>query len=244
MADLLFAVFVVGAVVPSFILVYGAYWAFQIRRALFVGVYRSQALWIGFFSLYFIPYVDGGNAGPNNLVYALLLTLYYIVLALLLFRLIDLDVRVARRSDPLLRDTLHWPKLRLVVWTLLIVGAPFLLAVTWLDYTGTFVSGQALAITQSSIYLPFLLSGVPALWLGARRSGDLTFRRNLKWMALFFVLLLVTSMAYFLETAGLLPIPLDLFNALGGITFVPAAYCLYRSAKSLAPLGHMAAPEA
>ncbi len=242
MADeLILSLYVIGAAIPSVILIYGAYWAFSIRHAIFTGVYRSQALWIGFFSLYFIGYVGGFDSGAHgvSLTFDLLLTAYYVVLSLLLFRLIDVDVKVARRSDPLLRDTLRWRTLRLIVWTI-IVGASFLVfVVAGSRDIGIAIAPLIIAVSQALVYLPMAISGVIGLTIGARRSADQTFRRSLEWFGLFFVALLFSSSSYFLVISGLVIVPTDLYNSLGGLAFIPAAYCLYRSAKSLAPLGRI-----
>lgn len=68
------------------LLLYGAYWAFAIRRALGVGYHRSQALWAGILclylifsgsGLYFIPTI------PNNLIGNLTIDGYYAILPLI-----------------------------------------------------------------------------------------------------------------------------------------------------------------
>lgn len=232
---------VIGAAIPSVILIYGAYWAFAIRRAIFTGVYRSQALWIGFFSLYFIGYVSGlDNGAPGvSLTFDLLVTAYYVVLSLLLFRLIDVDVNVARRSDPLLRDTLRWRTLRLIIWTIIMAASFLVFIVAASRDIGIAIPPLIIAVSQALVYLPMAIPGVIGLTIGARRSADQTLRRSLEWLGLFFVALLLTSLSYFLVIGGLVTVPRDLYNSLGGLAFIPAAYCLYRSAKSLAPLGRI-----
>ena len=239
-SDLVLLLTIASAIAPSTILAYGTYWAFQIRRALFTGIYRSQAFWLGFFGLYLIPYnlgLDQGAIGSE--VYDLLVTLYYVVLALLLFRLVDVDVGVARRADPLLRETLHWRKLRMVVWAIMSLGIVVVIVLALAKDSGFVVSGLETALSQGSVYLTFILVGAPALLISSSRSKDQTLRRSMKWFGLFFLFLLMTNLLYFGITAGVLQVPADLFNATGGLIFVPSAYCIYRSAKSLAPLDHI-----
>lgn len=235
-------IFVLGGLLSSTILVYAAYWALNIRRALFVPAYRRQAFWIGFFSLSSVGYVAGldmGAPGPS-VAYALLVVSYYLALAFLFFRLIDVDIEVARRSDPLLREPLHWRRLRLVVLAIMVPAAVGVAALEWASKTGASFPGYYFAIVQGSVFVPFLLAGVPALLLAVRRTGDLTFRRSLKWLGFYFVTLFIANMSYFLFTAGVLAVPPDLFNATGGLVAAPGAYCLYRSARSLAPLNRIA----
>lgn len=174
---------------------------------------------------------------------ALLQNLYYIVLAFLFFRVIDVDILVAQVSDPLTRDTLHWRILRFGILGIMPVGAAGALLLTWLSHYGTAVSGEEIALAQGSVYFPFLLSGIAGLLFSARRSGDSTFKRNLKWLGFFFLAFLVTNLLYYSTTAGAVQVSSDLLNAIQGIAFAPAAYCLYRSAKSLAPLGRIAVPD-
>ena|SRR2546422_9258026 len=109
---------IVAEVVIGAIFAYGAYWAFAIRRALASRDYRRQALWLGVNCIFWIALFPDKNIF-NNVYNALAVGFYYSFLPLLLFAWIDASVRVARRSDPLLRNTLHWNKLRWLTWRLL-----------------------------------------------------------------------------------------------------------------------------
>src|SRR3989442_4992398 len=94
---------------------YAAYWAFIIRKALVTGLYRKQALWAGTMGLYFVSLSTFLSIALSfnlttllvNILGGLLISSGFIVL----FAWIDSTVRVARRSDPLLRCTLRWSKL-------------------------------------------------------------------------------------------------------------------------------------
>ncbi len=225
--------------IKAAILLYGGYWAFAIRHALFVKAYRSQALWIGFFTLYLIRFgsaVDALLASLNSPIADFANELYYIFLAVLLFRLIDVDVGLARRSDPLLRETLHWRRLRLIVWGIMTFSIVSLILLSIAAIFGYSVSPSTVIPLQASVYISFLVSGMSALFLGGRRSRDEVFRRSLKWFGLFFLALLANVMVYFVTSSGLVSVSQDVLVAASGYLFAPAAYCLYRSAKSLVPL--------
>ena len=153
---------------------YPAYWAFDIRRALRIRLYRSQALGIG---LVCVAYVAGAFDSTG--------TAYGIFILVVLYW-IDASFRAARRSDPLLRDSLHWSKLRIVFW-ILTGGA--IVAQT----TGYFLGYSDFVPTSNSLgglllVLPFFLvpaSGVALGTVVARRSGDSNLRKHLAWFALF-----------------------------------------------------------
>lgn len=233
---------IAGSLIVTAILLYGGYWAFSIRHALFVRAFRNQALWLGFFSLYIIPHainVDSFVMSLNSPIANFANELYYIFLAVLLFRLIDVDVGLARRSDPLLRDTLRWKQLRLVVWSIMTFSIASLIILSTADILGYRTPTSVVIPLQASVYLSFLVSGSSALFLGAKRSRDETFRRSLKWFGLFFLGLLASTMVYFLTSSGLVSISPDILNDTSVYFFAPAVYCLYRSAKSLAPMGRL-----
>lgn len=234
---------VTGGVLGTAILLYAGYWAFEIRRALFVRSYRSQALWIGFFSLYFIFFVnrlDQYLMSTNSPIAYFVQELYYFFLAILLFRLIDVDVGLARRSDPLLREPLHWKQLRLVVWAIMAISISSLIFLSAYTIFAGFIASTTLVIgLQTSTYFSFLIPGIPAMFLGASRSRDEVFRRTLKWFGFFFLFLFVGFGAYFATASGLVNISNDVLGATQGYVLIPGAYCLYRSARSLAPLGRI-----
>src|ERR1700733_5624912 len=103
---------VIAAVVALLVLSYGAYWAFEIRRALAIRLYRSQALGIGLLAvsvglaqLYYTGSIFYG--WPPELTFASIL-----FFAFALFYWTNTSIRAARLSDPLLRDTFRWTRLR------------------------------------------------------------------------------------------------------------------------------------
>src|SRR5208282_2621530 len=85
---------------------YAAYWAFSIRHALAVRLYRRQAFGIGFIILA-IWFTMGAFVlvpSTNLKLYTALTDPSFYFLFIVLFYWIDASVLATRRSDPLLRD--------------------------------------------------------------------------------------------------------------------------------------------
>ena len=236
---------------------YGAYWGFSIRRALSVRLYRNQAFGIGLIAanelLDFINHTIFGTGSPlENYILFLVIDAF---ITLTWFYWIDASVLAGRRSDPLLRDTLHWRRLRAPLWVLILVTAAipasvaayfqlttgtepgFVLNWTYLQFTVS--SGSQLMLSLAGRLYQFLIavSGTAALWITALRSGDVRLRRQLEWFAAFIVTSLLAGVA------GNTNILVPLFGeAVGNLLFaviIFQAYCLYRSARSLAPLNRI-----
>ncbi len=208
----------IGHGIAVLIELYAAYWALNIRHALAVKVYRRQALGIGLVAISFaildfeqvLSSVIIPSLGGNGFIF--FGTVFLV--SLILFYWIDSSMISARRSDPLLRDSLHWSKLRILLWILIV--AWYLIDVILLTLNPT----PSVLLLGPVILVP--LSGALSLSVVSRRSKDIAFRRHLKWFAVFTVLL------FFI-------IPLGANIASYALIF-PAGYSLYRSARSLAPL--------
>jgi hypothetical protein len=220
--------FLVGAEAAfSAIFLYAAYWAFDIRRGLAVNLYRNQALGIGLVALVFLI---AGVLVSYTITYFLVLTfiLYWV----------DVSALAARRTDPLLRDTLRWSKLRFVVWAMAAIGAATLSTLVVitksLDYGSSAPTGFSLVDELwivPSFVIPIVVSIL--LILMSRRSGDSALRRHLLWFGLFafiqFSTILVASVSGF---------------AVYVVGFAIGGYFLYRSARSLIPLNRLSLEEA
>jgi len=163
---------------------------------------------------------------------------------LIIFYWIDAAVLVSRRADPLLRDTLHWSRVRIVLWGILLFSASVYLFVILLYFDvivrksiGSGFNGAPFGnniITYlgsaSEVLIPLLVAPI-MLVIVWRRSRDPTIRKHLKWFAFAAIALLFGAIIG--DTGG----P----NLTFGIIFaeaVPlggcvAAYCLYKSARSL-----------
>ena len=196
---------------------YPAYWALVIREALTLRLYRNQALGMGLLG----AWVAIVFLRPLEVILSL---------SVLLFYWIDASILAARRSDPLLRDTLRWSKLRWVFW-ILVVG---LLVPEMVDIviSGNFF-GNTLTkdIFGTLVKIPFgliFVSGAPLLVLVSRRSGDITLKTHMKWFGYFVLAILAAGLS---QNAGQLTVTF--------VLFVAGAYFLYRSARSLAPLNRL-----
>lgn len=237
---------------------YAAYWALSIRHALAIQLYRKQALGIGFVVLTLWAVIGAFSALPTTLVSPLVafesFTAFYF-LFVVLFYWIDASILSSRRSDPLLRDTLYWSKIRIPLWTVVIATTlfPFLI----LGYVGitsdTTIFNQLNAGTFGTIYGPavsFALTviisfpivipilGIVYLPIIARRlKWDRSLRRHLEWFAP--------------APAGLLWIFFGPFSGSNsftatvssGLALMIMGYSLYRSAKALVPLNRLSLSE-
>ena len=227
---------------PAAIGLDGAYWAFSIRRSLVGRVYRNHALWLGALCILIVVERIGNNS-TNPIFNAVGFVSLFIIFPVL-FAFIDTTVRVARRSDPLLRSILRWEKLRVVVWADL-VGLEAVIVLTAVSPSfGNSDLGNALWTVF--VAFPFVLGG-PALLIGARRSRDPVLRGSLKWLG---VVLLIAFVGMLVDdVVGSIPnISLSDFYysypALPGAVFsIVGTYAIYRSARSLAPVNRLQAIE-
>lgn len=212
-----------GHGVAALLATYSAFWAFTIWRTLSVRLYRNQAFGMGVvaasFALFYLdqftPVVTGVGLGPEFIP-------LHILVFITLFYWVDATILAARRSDPLLRDTVHWSYLRFVLWVLLAVTIVI----------------SVLAQPQKpplSAFLLVAISGAVSLPLAARRSGVASMRKLLKWFGAFSLLLIAIVIL-----VGVLGerenVVLALVTSVG---IFAATYCLYKSVKSLVPLNKL-----
>jgi hypothetical protein len=245
-AALIVAVVLAEDVVAALVFGVAAYWAFSIRRVVNNKYLRSQCVWLGTVSVGLIPVLP--TPYSSNLSVTLYTDILFLsLLPLLILAWIDSTVRIDRRSDPLLRDALGWSRLRIGVWimTVLFVVLPYI-------FLRGEIAGTVPAVLQTfasiAPYLPALIAGAPALLISARRSKNSVRRENVKWLGLFALFVLLSIFAVVFASIGVTAIPPGFFYFLAfkGIYIlayvafeflvIVAAYCLYRCAKSLAPL--------
>ena len=234
------------------ILAYPAYWALDIRHALAVRLYRSQALGIGLVSIafgvlftYFAIFNSLSPASSLSSWLVVVQPLMVVFIFLPTFYWVDASVLAGRRSDPLLRDTLSWSRIRRLVWAVLIFFAALL---NVLFYSSKYQSNPS-ALNFEILYvvvLTPLVSGSALLPIIARRSRDPSLRRHLRSFALFLVSVLVFAILFASFTAYFFAFPSG-FARLGVLVWdaplVTAAYFLYMSARSLAPLNKLSLVE-
>jgi hypothetical protein len=238
LVDAMYLFYAIGVLIIIGFGSYNAYLSFSIRKALRVQAYSRQALIFGSFSIYLVVLLSlfyttyFFEPSLLNSPFDTLQTLLYTVESPIIFAWIDSSIKLGRRSDPLLRDSLRWSKLRLVLWPILL-----------LTLLGYFTQGALSNIGELS-WVVIGITVVPLLVSG-RRSGDPYYRRTLEWFGVALVFGLI-------DNAGVT----ILFNTLGtGIVFTPAAfvwsilgnigvvpmlfYGSYKAIRSLAPLNRI-----
>lgn len=219
---------------------YALYWAFDIRRALSSPVFRNQALgmgllaagWAAFLALgtFFIGsngFNSGlpGVAGFLSFVSAIVLTYYWF----------DASIIAAQRTDPFLRDTLRWRMARYPAWMLLILFLSLIAAGTYSQQVAAFAFSPILSGVLL-VLLVVVVLGLPGVTfaISVRNSRNPTLRRHLTWSGL--------GIGGFLAMFSVG----DQILGFSAITlgYMVFGYCLYRSAKSLAPMERMSKGQA
>ena len=209
-------------------------------------LYRNRALWAGavgtFFALLVLSTILIGTFASTNRF----LSLFQFGLtnfgAILVFGWIDSNVRVARRSDPLRRNTLHWTKLRIFIWGILsiaIVGGLVSAFVSDINYLSS-PAGLGGAFLRSP-FTPAAAFGIVALVVSRRRISDITLKRHIKWLV-FFVLILLFATRLLGD-----PQPSSTNNCnqpfclgfIGELLLACGAYFMYMAARSLSQLDHL-----
>jgi hypothetical protein len=201
-----------------FVFAYPVFWALNIRRFLAVRLYKSQALGLALICVAF----SLGSFDPTGAIYGLFL--------LLVFYWIDLSFRAARRSDPLLRDSIRWSRLRLVLWPVNLLQIP-LSIYTVLAVFGYLPSAVTLGNTiEIAPFFATAASGVALAAVVALRTADGALRGQLIWFGIF----------VFVQFAIIIVAQVNSVN--GAVYFVGfefAAFALYKSARSLVPLNRI-----
>jgi len=159
-----------------------------------------------------------------NVVGGLLIGSGFIVI----FAWMDSTIRVARLSDPLFRDTLRWSKLRYFLGFGTVGGA-----------IASVISAIMSGFSQVAPFGGALFLGAFALLLSASRSGDITLRKHLTWTGLCTFFLWLGSQVQMPLSRIQFLVQLNLPDVITYVFVAAGAYSLYRSAKSLVPLGHV-----
>ena len=231
-------------VITDAIFAYSAFWALNIRKALFVQLYRNQALGIVLVALSFaaIELAQVLDFTERVLNPVFFFPILYLAFATT-FYWVDTSISSARRSDPLLRNTVRWRSLRKILWPLIVIPVVFISAAgvtSGREPTPTNQVSPLIIILFFFTFLPLFLpaiSGVFFLPIAARRSGDKALRRQLRWFGLFAVFALgVVSLAPNFGSATSTSYAQTLVLLIG---FSGGGYALYRSAKSLVPLNKL-----
>ena len=211
------------------VLAYTIYLSITVRRALSVGEYRKQTLGVGLIALAWMLLLLNYGVQAVTGSYALF-SLGFGLVMMTLFYCIDSSVLAARRTDPLVRDTFWWTKLRYLLWALTFAAtvAAASLAYYYQATTGTeplfMYNGQ-----YGVGYMPawfVLAAGIIMLPVCASRARDKLLRRNIGWLGAFVILIQIVGV----EPSSVANSQFGIF----GVLFI-ASLCLYESARSLVP---------
>ena len=174
----------------------------------------------------------------NGLVADVLNNAPTVALTLGFLAFVDSTVPIARRSDPLLRNILHWEKVRVVAWAVLIL-------VEILTVYAEIESNNTSSATVAGLFAVALI-GAPPMLIGARRSMDPNLRGSLKWFGLSLLFFLGIILVGVVETE----LNLSTYYTTSSYGEIPyaavlilVAYALYRSARSLEPINRLPAIE-
>lgn len=241
-SDSVVAVLYVLKFVSLATLFYAAYWAFDIRHALAVRIYKNQILGVGLLSILFVYtfFISsiGAISGPYGSLIGILELLFGLAGILGVLYFVDASVLASRRLDPLLRDILCWSKVRYAFWAYEIFATFF----TLLDAIFSHAAGTPLFLTHIVTYgytisFPFVflvpLFSFLVLIPVAIRAKDPQLREHFRWLGLMAVIALV----YLIPLGGPSTTPEGLL--IGTIVVLILGYCLYKSARSLVPLNRI-----
>jgi hypothetical protein len=211
------------------VLAYTTYLSFTIRRALSVGEYRKQALGVGLIALAWILLLLNYGVQAVTGSWAIF-SLGFGLVMMTLFYWVDSSVLAARRTDPLVRDTLQWAKIRYVLWALTVAAT--LVAASLAYYYQATTGTEPLFMFNGQYglgYMPswfVLAAGVISLPVSASRAKDKLLRRNIGWLGVFVILIQIVGVE-----------PSSVANSQFGIfgVLLVASLCLYQSARSLVP---------
>jgi hypothetical protein len=228
------ALLILTEVVDSAAIIYAAYWGFAIRRALVGRIYRNQALWLGVLSILLFLTVFVPAPTTSDAVIIVLSDLPIVAFTLAFFAFVDSTVPVARRSDPRLRNILHWDKIRFVAWGVLVL----------VEMLGVYSDIMTENTGSNDVVGLFVLAviGAPPMFIAASRSMDRSLRGSLKWLGLtllFFLGILLVAVG---ESAA--DFSDSTYSSVPyGVVLLFIAYALYKSTRSLAPINRLPAIE-
>jgi hypothetical protein len=235
----------VSILVAAMIAGYGyvSYASLAIRGTIAGGVYRKQALGLALVAIFYATNsVTSFYNSPQAFdIYSqigfLIDFLSFPIAFLMIFYWVDTSVSAARLTDPLLRDTLRWSRVRFLIWTINISAV--VISLSYAAYLVLAAGGfptnpplSLLAIYLTPAYVS-VASGAAVLLVAVRRTADRTLRRHLEWFGFYLVFIFVLG--------GLIGNGLGIYSAewsnlVGGAANAAAAFFLYRSARSLIPL--------
>ena len=220
--------FLAVLVVSDGLSLYGAYLALSVRRGLAVPIYRSRALWTAMIALLFsLSILFGGDLSlifPSSYLFVASFVIYFglfTLATLAIFVWVDRTVTTLIRLDFLRRDLAGWKRFRYVYWTLVAISFVFYPFGSSLYFNSFFN-----IVYTVSFVIPLAYAAL-AVRSGAKRTPDMTFRSHLRWSAYCMAGILLAGITYF--------VTLDV--VIVSLPYVVIAFCLYKMARSLVPVG-------
>jgi hypothetical protein len=247
--------YLVIAPVFTVLFVYAAYRALVIRRVIAVRLYRRQSLWVGISGFYWAFFTLGlGLAAAlysqnpafvsshSIIAYSVFVALYGALIVSFLW--IDSTIRVARRSDPLLRDALLWSKLRVFLWAVIFAGMA--LGLIFAPPSIVSSSGGNPVTEIISFYnanvIAFWIVGfasLAALIVSGLRSKDVSLRRQILALGVYVIALIFQGVPSVIVGDLHLGESGALVAILAVVAYLINSLALVRTARSLAPLNKL-----
>jgi len=217
---------------------YGSYWALRLRQALFDRLYRERALQVGtaaaFFTALAVSYFFIGVLGSDNFYLSFLQYLIDDLAAIVTFAWVDSTLIMMRRLDPLRRNTLHWSRVRVVFWALVIISSIGGLVSVVITRAIFFSAEGAQGVLLTGPF-GFSTFGFIAVLVNWKRSRPPMLRSHLRWFILYFLSIWIASAA----TGGTYLASIPAFRTVSALALTVGGYFLYKAAKSLAPLNKL-----
>ncbi len=213
---------------------YAAYWGFNVRRALAVKLYRNQALGIALIAIVLIPdAIAHALIAFGGFQYIVLFSVIETCVTLIIFYFVDASILAGRRSDPLLRDTLHWRAVRLFVWPAVVAVLVGIISfAAYLQTTNATVVSGIVGALFGLVWLPV---AVIALSITALRSKDPRLHAHFAWFAVFVALSFLPTV--FGNGAVVVSTLVNGILLDAGLVF--EGYALYKAARALVPLNRL-----
>ena len=220
----------VAGIIAGAVALLGVYRSLTIAKSLVTRVYRTRAYWLAVLLIVFAAF----SLLPTNYAITLQISnLLFFVFLLALLVFIDSNVTVAKELDFFHKDILHWSKVRIPLFAIILIF-------TAIGVVGTaFSSSSAIANIFIAIYIvvvgvAFSYSGA-AMFVIARRTYDRTMKNFVKMLG-FAILFWVLFLTLFIPLDAIYPLLGDVVTSFIGIA---SAYYFYRAAMSLSFVGHI-----
>ncbi len=249
---------IIGAVAITVIFGYAIYTALGIRRTFSVGLYRSQALGVALIALIILiwnlsniifSYIPPNV--PSDFLYnnvGIIGELAFLLWFPIFYYWLDKSELAARKSNPMLRDILHWQRIRVFLGPLIYASIVSSICVEIIETIFYGVSPVSMVSESAGpsafpILVSILLFLIPALILfvglrvlaiialpiAAWQTRDPLLRKQIYWLGIFFILNFVGG-----ALQGSILNPFEALFFLDAIVFF-SGFALYKSARSLVP---------